>query len=854
MRSRTLLLALVAGLLLVAPGFAQAPVTIGEHVAETFETLHPYVSSNSPTPTLTSSHFIQFPGAVYIAPHFAEFDLAPGDFVIVRSPDSKQSWRYEGLGKRNLGRSDDGFFAAHLRGDAAVVELWTVRKTRDQPPGYGYRIDYFGRGYSDAEIQAFWDQGLGEAMNLPYPPSRLRSLCGTDDSEEAKCYLASEPDAYNTSKAVARLVLNGRAHCTGWLVGCEGHLMTNEHCIGSQSQANNIDFEFMAEGASCSTNCASSLACSGTIEASGGTLVAVDSALDYALVIPDTSAANNTDLPATYGYMQLRASGPVLGERIYIPQHPAGWGKRIAVESSHTQDSGFARVSSLNEAGCQAAGVQETGYYADTQGGSSGSPVLGHSDNLVIALHHCRGSAACTGSGGDPNRGVPIDAIIADLGSALPACSLDNGPLVAINSPSGGSSVTAGDSVSFAGTATDAEDGNLAASLSWSSSLDGAIGSGASFSTSSLSVGNHTVTASVSDSDGNPGSDSISLTVNPVGGGGCTGAGCIDWSTTATVSYSTQDASANVTVEGGGEGILLQQNTWRRTTQTFTVTANTVLEFEFQSTSQGEIHGIGFDEDDNISNAVRVFQVHGTQNWGSANHDFDNYSGSAFTTYTIPVGQYYTGSGLRLVLVNDKDAGALNNNSRFRNVRVFEPGSGGGCTTDVDFESGASGWTNSSASTCSTGAFVAATPTSVVNGGVTTQVAGDHTSGSGNAFFSATNSSAGVNDVDGGNCVVLSPVYPTSAASDVSIWYFHGQRDAGDDSGDGFELEISTDGGSSWSSMASAGDVTSNAAWTEATTTVPAGSDVRFRVQVSDATADGDLVEAGVDDLTICPQ
>ncbi len=173
------------------------------------------------------------------------------------------------------------------------------------------------------------------------------------------------------------------------------------------------------------------------------------------------------------------------------------------------------------------------------------------------------------------------------------------------------------------------------------------------------------------------------------------------------------------------------------------------------------------------------------------------------------------------------------------------------CSVEEDFEAGAGGWTNDGSSTCTTGAFVTATPTVQTNGGVTTQVGGDHTSGTGNAFFSATNTSAGSNDVDGGTCVVTSPVYAVSEASDVSVWYFHGQRDAGGD--DFFLLEISTDGGSNWAPMVSIGAVTSNAAWTEATTTVAAGSNVQFRVQVADGPSGGDLVEAGFDDVTICP-
>ncbi|MEM8930673.1 MAG: hypothetical protein AAGE94_05830, partial [Acidobacteriota bacterium] len=169
-----------------------------------------------------------------------------------------------------------------------------------------------------------------------------------------------------------------------------------------------------------------------------------------------------------------------------------------------------------------------------------------------------------------------------------------------------------------------------------------------------------------------------------------------------------------------------------------------------------------------------------------------------------------------------------------------------------DFESGATGWTTSG--TCSTGTFVVGTPTAQTNGGVTTQLAGDHTSGSGSALFTATNTSAGADDVDGGECIVTSPTYSVTDASDVSAWFFHGQRDAGDDSGDFFFLEMSTNGGSSWTTLQSYGDVVVNAAWTQATSTVAAGSSVVFRVRVADGTADGDLVEAGLDDVSVCPQ
>ncbi len=57
------------------------------------------------------------------------------------------------------------------------------------------------------------------------------------------------------------------------------------------------------------------------------------------------------------------------------------------------------------------------------------------------------------------------------------------------------------------------------ASLNWTSSLDGTLGTGAGFTTSPLSLGGHTITASVTDLDGNTTSPSIGITVVDNAGG-----------------------------------------------------------------------------------------------------------------------------------------------------------------------------------------------------------------------------------------------------------------------------------------------------------------------------------------------
>ena len=89
-------------------------------------------------------------------------------------------------------------------------------------------------------------------------------------------------------------------------------------------------------------------------------------------------------------------------------------------------------------------------------------------------------------------------------------------PVVTITTPADGDAFASGATIAFAGSASDAEDGDLTANLAWSSDIDGPLGSGGSFSRT-LSDGEHTITASVADSVGLTASDAVTITV---GGGG----------------------------------------------------------------------------------------------------------------------------------------------------------------------------------------------------------------------------------------------------------------------------------------------------------------------------------------------
>ena len=144
-------------------------------------------------------------------------------------------------------------------------------------------------------------------------------------------------------------------------------------------------------------------------------------------------------------------------------------------------------------------------WASDVEGGPIGTGASFATSALSEGIHTITASVSDSGS----------PSLTGQAQITLTVSAANTAPVVTITSPADNSTVTVGDPVSFSGTAMD-EDGDLSANLVWTSDLEGGpIGSGASFATSALSEGIHTITASVSDS-GTPsltGQAQITLTV-----------------------------------------------------------------------------------------------------------------------------------------------------------------------------------------------------------------------------------------------------------------------------------------------------------------------------------------------------
>ncbi len=136
-------------------------------------------------------------------------------------------------------------------------------------------------------------------------------------------------------------------------------------------------------------------------------------------------------------------------------------------------------------------------------------------------------------------------------------------------------------------------------------------------------------------------------------------------------SFHNQDTNPTST-SAAGTRVELDGNNWKRTAFEYEVTDHSVMSFDFQSDTQGEIQGIGFDDDNDIT-TDRVIQLYGTQNWGQNGPDYTG-DGSP-RSFEIDLSDFYavgtTYSHLTFVSDDDKNSAS---NSVFDNISIYELG------------------------------------------------------------------------------------------------------------------------------------------------------------------------------------
>ncbi|WP_046757772.1 M43 family zinc metalloprotease [Kordia jejudonensis] len=185
----------------------------------------------------------------------------------------------------------------------------------------------------------------------------------------------------------------------------------------------------------------------------------------------------------------------------------------------------------------------------------------------------------------------------------------------------------------------------------------------------------------------------VNLDLNPNQNDACdTLIPIIDFSTETILSYDAAQDNGVSTVYDNGATLHLSVNAWKAVEINYTITADTVLEFDFMSTIDGELHLIGIDNDLTLDPEL-AYKLYGFQPIppnAAYTLDFNTYTdGERYTYkhYTIPIGQLYTGNAQYLFFSADNDlfnetwtsgdnypgGGSYNDGTSFyRNVKIYE--------------------------------------------------------------------------------------------------------------------------------------------------------------------------------------
>ncbi|KID55332.1 PKD repeat-containing protein [Pseudoalteromonas luteoviolacea] len=419
--------------------------------------------------TQTISQTVTHPNASYIKLHFKNINLVGGGKLVVRSEDGSERYEYTENNMRaaTLSHTDDGvtsFSAMSISAETAVVEYTPGSQVTTMQNAI---IDYYDHGTEN------------EPQLAPATDVGISSTCGAMERKDVQCWANSYPTEFERSRPVARLLMNGRGLCTGWRVGPENRMFTNNHCVESASELSNTEVWFNYQHTSCNGTTMETV-----VKVTGKDFLSTDYTLDYTLfTINDFAKAQ------PFGYFGLDVRDATQGERIYIPQHGSGNPKELSIESDRDTDG----LCSVNNANANGRGTgTDLGYYCDTIGGSSGSPVLAAATNKVIALHHL---------GGCHNKGAKVSLIWPKVAShfnnQIPDGDNNSDPVPVAQFTADCTAL----SCTFDGSASSSPNGTIS-QYEWSYGDASSNGFGATVTHDYTAYGEYTVSLTVTDSAG----------------------------------------------------------------------------------------------------------------------------------------------------------------------------------------------------------------------------------------------------------------------------------------------------------------------------------------------------------------
>ena len=231
-------------------------------------------------------------------------------------------------------------------------------------------------------------------------------IIGTNDFEKMRD-LPRESQDYQLGTKIGYFFIQARDNpnrgwiCTGFLVGPD-LFMTNHHCIHDEAgllqiETARIYMDYYQDRDVDPTR--------GGITARAVEILRMDEAKDYALLRLDSPIGD------TYGWLELETATDFdSSDSVKLISHPAGRSKEIVRRNSEIVDIPPGHPLEGNPTALT--------YLADSEGGSSGSPVFLREGTSVIGIHH---SAWTRGGVPQFNAGTVMAYIIPEIEQWLPS-------------------------------------------------------------------------------------------------------------------------------------------------------------------------------------------------------------------------------------------------------------------------------------------------------------------------------------------------------------------------------------------------------------------------------------------------
>jgi V8-like Glu-specific endopeptidase len=214
-----------------------------------------------------------------------------------------------------------------------------------------------------------------------------RSIVGQDERVPSVCL--KSPSALHEFYKRSRSVGVFSWGCTTWAFSPDNYMLTNQHCVSTDSgvSSGSVTFNYLSETCSPETKPDNSV----TIKSDRRLVSGSGDATDYTLYTLDEFDYKNAKIKDFFGGLRIKEGASVSNTPVYISQY--GNGGIMPQKTAYWK----------NQEPCKIVkNPSDTVWYnCDTQGGSSGSAVLSQLDNSVIALHYA--------GGGNSNVGVSSD-------------------------------------------------------------------------------------------------------------------------------------------------------------------------------------------------------------------------------------------------------------------------------------------------------------------------------------------------------------------------------------------------------------------------------------------------------------